>query len=295
MTGFDPLEVGISKLKGLSLGDISTIHKEEGLSWHKSRQGSIQQYSNVPYTPDAMFPYSKILQQDNESTVPCLFRARVLLECIHCMSKLVDISGFGTDNLSLVQGLSEAHIRRWVTKEKESWRTIDVFKSINKVTMTEERMKAYNEPMYDSVSHVAMERVNDMRQGKYHQPRTPSKTYIGSHFRPCNNSHFHSSHATNSHQFSRNQGRPQFSHTQTNLQCYYCEGKHCIRDCDKFTQDKAKFKLKIAEIMPKCKDKIMQKARKDNVSVNEATLLNWPRVSVLSRASQTTIEGYAVK
>ena len=25
-TGFDPLEVGISKLKGLALGDISTIH-----------------------------------------------------------------------------------------------------------------------------------------------------------------------------------------------------------------------------------------------------------------------------
>ena len=36
-TDFDPLEVGISKLKGLALGDISTIHKEEGLSWHKFR------------------------------------------------------------------------------------------------------------------------------------------------------------------------------------------------------------------------------------------------------------------
>ena len=35
----------------------------------------------------------------------------------------------------------------------------DVFKSINKVTRTEERMKAYNEPMYDSVSHVATERI----------------------------------------------------------------------------------------------------------------------------------------
>ena len=31
-TGFEPLEVRISKLKGLTQGDISTICKEEGLS-----------------------------------------------------------------------------------------------------------------------------------------------------------------------------------------------------------------------------------------------------------------------
>ena len=32
-TGFDSLEVGISQLKGLVLGNMSTICKEEGLSW----------------------------------------------------------------------------------------------------------------------------------------------------------------------------------------------------------------------------------------------------------------------
>ena len=101
-TGFDLLEVGISKLKGLALGDISTIHKEEGLSWYKFWQHLIEQYSNVPYTPDAMFTFSKILQQDNESTAQFLVSARVLLECIHCTSKLADISGFGMDNLPLV-------------------------------------------------------------------------------------------------------------------------------------------------------------------------------------------------
>ena len=99
---FDPLEVGISKLKGLVLGDISTMHKEEGLSLHKFRQHLIEQYSNVPYVPDAMFNYSKIPQQDNELTAQYLVRARVLLEYIHHMSKLADISGFGMDNLSLV-------------------------------------------------------------------------------------------------------------------------------------------------------------------------------------------------
>ena len=36
-------------------------------------------------------------------------------------------------------------------------------------------------------------------------------------------------------------------------------------------QDKAKLKLKMTEIMQKCKDKVVQKARKENVSINEAT------------------------
>ena len=34
----DPVEVGISKLKALALGDINTIRKEDGLTNHKFRQ-----------------------------------------------------------------------------------------------------------------------------------------------------------------------------------------------------------------------------------------------------------------
>ena len=37
-TGNNPVEVGISKSRGLALGDINTIRKEEGLTWHKFRQ-----------------------------------------------------------------------------------------------------------------------------------------------------------------------------------------------------------------------------------------------------------------
>ena len=36
-TGIDPLEVGISKLEWLALGDVNTIHKEQGLMWHTFR------------------------------------------------------------------------------------------------------------------------------------------------------------------------------------------------------------------------------------------------------------------
>ena len=37
-TGIDPLKVGISKLKGLALGDITAIHKEGHLTWYSFRQ-----------------------------------------------------------------------------------------------------------------------------------------------------------------------------------------------------------------------------------------------------------------
>ena len=136
--------------------------------------------------------------------------------------------------------------------------------------------------MYDSVSHVAMERINEVSQGKYHKPRIPSKTYNGSHFRSHSNSHFSSPHATSSQQFSRNQGRPQFSHTHSNIKCCYCKGKHCIRECDKYSWDKSKSKLKTVEIMQKCKDKIVQKAGKDNISVNEASFSTTGQESVYS-------------
>ena len=46
-TGNDPVEVGISTVKGLALGDINTIRKEEGLTWHQFRQILIENHSNI--------------------------------------------------------------------------------------------------------------------------------------------------------------------------------------------------------------------------------------------------------
>ena len=46
--GIDPLEVGISKLRGIALGDINAICKEGNLTWYKLRQRLIEHYSNVP-------------------------------------------------------------------------------------------------------------------------------------------------------------------------------------------------------------------------------------------------------
>ena len=36
-TGIDPLKVGISKIKGLALADIATIHKEGNFTWYSFR------------------------------------------------------------------------------------------------------------------------------------------------------------------------------------------------------------------------------------------------------------------
>ena len=104
-TGIDPLQEGISKLKGLALANIITIHKDEGLSWHELRQCMIEQYSNVPYVPDTMFVYSMISQQDDNSTTWYLVRAKVLLEWIQQTFKLSEISEYGMDSLLLICGL----------------------------------------------------------------------------------------------------------------------------------------------------------------------------------------------
>ena len=76
--GIDPLEVGISKLKEIVLGDINAIHKEGNLTWYRLRQRLIEHYSNVPYASDAMFVYSHLSQGDDELTTQYLVSTRVL-------------------------------------------------------------------------------------------------------------------------------------------------------------------------------------------------------------------------
>ena len=53
------------------------------------------------------------------------------------------------------------------------------------------------------------------------------------------------------------------------MKCYYCEGDHCIKDCKKFTRNKAKYKLKTVDLAKKYKSKLRQAAKNDSISVNE--------------------------
>ena len=134
-TGIDPLEVGISKLKGLSWGNIC---KEGNLTWYSFRHRLIEHYSNVPYESNAMFAYSHLSQSDEEPTAQYLIMAKVQLEHIHHTTKLSSISGTGWDNMYLVRGLKALHIWKKVANEQDSWRTMqDVFDTINYMTRME--------------------------------------------------------------------------------------------------------------------------------------------------------------
>ena len=133
----------------------------------------------------------------------------------------------------------------------------DVFKSINKITRSEEQTKAYHEPKCNAISQVSTQRNHEVSYGKYNTPKTPHKSYNSSHLRnPCNNK-----------QCNKNQGKPQYNCACSKLKCYYCEGEHIIKECEKFKQDKAKYKLKTANITQKYKEKILQKAKKENMWV----------------------------
>ena len=78
-------------------------------------------------------------------------------------SKLSQLSGKGLNNLTLIQGLRNCHIRWGVAKEHESWITMkDVYRSINKITKTDAHTKAYHEPRYNSFSEVIAEEVNEV-------------------------------------------------------------------------------------------------------------------------------------
>ena len=91
-TGIDPLEVGISKLKGLAFGNVTTICKEGHLMWYSFRQWLILMY----------LTYSHLLQDDEEPTTQYLSREKVQLEHIHHTTKLSSIPGIGWDNLYLI-------------------------------------------------------------------------------------------------------------------------------------------------------------------------------------------------
>ena len=187
-SGIDPLEIVISKLKGLALVDISTLHKEEGLSWHKFRQPLIEQYLSVPHVLDTMLTYSKISQWDKKLTTRYLVRAKVLLEPIHRMSKLSEISGYSMDNLSLIHSLWEHHMRKSGAKEQESWHTMeDVFKSINCVIIMEERSKVYHQPEYDTVYPISIKRVHELSTpNRYVKPWTslPNQIFSNTQHNP---------------------------------------------------------------------------------------------------------------
>ena len=173
----------------------------------------------------------------------------MLLECIHHTTKLSSIPGVGWDNLYLVKGLRAPHITRRVASEQDSWRTMeDVFDTISYIGRTEDRNKIYSDSNFESVPQVSTEWVQEVSTSKYTRQNPTKKTYNGPNHRSQNDSSISNRNRQYNSQPCRDKGSFQPNQGQRKLICYYCDGEHCIRDCEKFTKDKTKYKLKTMDL-----------------------------------------------
>ena len=67
-----------------------------------------------------------------------------------------------------------------------------------------------------------------------------------------------------SNQFHKDQGKPQYNtHGPRELECYYCQGEHLVRDCEKFNENKVRYRFKTADLAKNYEDKIRQAPKKE--------------------------------
>ena len=145
--GFDPVEIGMSKLKGMALCDVNAASKEGILSYFWFCQLLIEHYLNIPYMLDTLNAYAHLVQGEHKSTAWYLTRAKVLLECIHHNSKMCDIPGIGYDKFYLARGLHSPHAQQRVASEQDTWHSMEnVFQTIEHVTRSEEQNRAFFNP-----------------------------------------------------------------------------------------------------------------------------------------------------
>ena len=196
----------------------------------------MKHYSNVPYMSDAMYAYSHLLQGDEEPTIQYLSRAKVLLEHIHHTTKLSSIPGVSWDNLYLVQGLKAPQIRRRVASEQDSWRKMeDVFNTIDHISRTEDRNKIYLKSNFELVPHITKKWVQEVSTGKNPGQNPTHKTYDGPSHRSQYSYSFRDR-GSSSSQPHRSHSSYQPNKSQRKMKCYYCEGEHHVKDCNKFCQ-----------------------------------------------------------
>ena len=73
--GFDPVKIGMSKLRGTALHDVNAASKEGTLSYFQLHQLLIEHYSNIPYVSDTLNAYAHLVQGEQESIAQYLTRA----------------------------------------------------------------------------------------------------------------------------------------------------------------------------------------------------------------------------
>ena len=139
-------------------------------------------------------------------------------------SKLSQITEKGLNNLAVIWGFRDCLIRWRVAKEQESWITMeDIYRSINRITKTDAHTKAYHEPRYDSVSEVTTEGINEVSYNRAKKQYSYDKSHNSFNFRKQYNGSPHSRYQGNSHSHQ----------APMKVKCYYCNGEHCIDECEK--------------------------------------------------------------
>ena len=166
-TGFNPLELGMSKLKGTALGNVNAVSKDGNLLWFWFHQLLIEHYSNILYALDMLKTHAHLAQGENKLVTQYMAQAKVLLEHIYHTSKMCDIAGSSYNNLYLVQGLNSPHIQWQVVSEQDTWWSLeDVFQMIDHVTWIEEQNRAFFKPNFEPVQPSMQ--VDEVNFGKAH-------------------------------------------------------------------------------------------------------------------------------
>ena len=106
---FDPVDIGMGKLKDTALHDVNTASKEGTLMYFWFHLLHIEHYWNIPYASDTLNTYTHLAQGEHESIAQYLTWDKVLLECIHQYSKMCNLTGIGYNKLHLVRGVCSPH------------------------------------------------------------------------------------------------------------------------------------------------------------------------------------------
>ena len=147
----------------------------------------------------------------------------------------------------------------------------DVFNTIDCKAKTEDRNKIYLEPNFELVPQVAKEWVQEVITGKCPGQNPTHKTYNGPSHRLQYSSRFRNRSSSKQYNSKHHRDPSSYQHNQgqRKMNCYYCEGDHCIKDCKNFSRDKAKYKMKTTDLIKKYKNKFRQAAKNGNISVDE--------------------------
>ena len=159
----------------------------------------------------------------------------------------------------------------------------DVYKSINRITKTDACTKAYHEPRYDSISELTTEEVNEVSYNTGKSQYSYDKSHNSSNFRKQYNGSPYNRYWGDSHSYW----------APIKVKCYYCNGEHCINECEKFKKDEDKYNLSRANIAKKYNEKLLQNAKKSSISINETALSSKSQESTYSieQAEQQFIGG----